>query len=92
MIVLINDFSTDILAEADLNIEMVEMCLILIGSSLPDWLETVHAVTGQYPLMSMAKSNNSNLEKLYEVAMISVPKKDKVSDKKAWNAKRMKLD
>jgi hypothetical protein len=68
-----NEFNVDALVEANLDIDTKEMYLILTGSSLAEWLETTNRVTGLYPLMSMAaKSNDCNLEDVYDVAMTNL--------------------
>ena len=66
------EFDADTLVEANLDIDTKEMYLILTGSSLGEWLETANAVTGFYPFMSMAKSNDCNLEDVYDVAMMNL--------------------
>jgi hypothetical protein len=71
--ILSNEFDADTLVEADLDIAVVEMYLILTGSSLFEWLETTNTVTGLYPFMSMAtKSKNYKLEEVYDVAMMNL--------------------
>ena len=68
-----NEFNVDVLVEANLDIDTKEMYLILTGSSLVEWLETPNGVTGLYPFMCMAtKSNNCNLEDVYNVAMMNL--------------------
>jgi hypothetical protein len=68
-----NDFDADKLVEADLEIDVMEMYLkVTTGSPLVEGLETANAVTGLYPLMSMAKSNCSNLEEVHNVAMMNL--------------------
>ena len=66
------EFDADTLVEANLDIDTKEMYLMLTGSSLGEWLETANAVTGFYPFMSMAKSNDCNLEDVYDVAMMNL--------------------
>ena len=100
--ILSNEFDADKLVEANLDIDVVEMFLILIGSSLGAWLETANAVTGLYPFMSMAKLSIYNLEDVYDAAMINLnyilqreffPRNGKCSGSKQTrdrNAKRMK--
>jgi hypothetical protein len=101
--ILSNEFNVDALVDANLDIDTMEMYLILTGSSLGEWLETVNAVTGLYPFMFMAtESNDCNLEKVYEFAMMNLnsilqrelpPRNAKRSGSK-WtrdrNTKRMK--
>ena len=71
--ILSNDFNADTLVDANLDIGTKEMYLILIRSSLGEWLETANTVTGLYPFMSMAtKSNDYNLEEVYEVTMMNL--------------------
>ena len=71
--ILSNEFDPDKLVEANLDIDTKEMFLILTGSSLFEWLETTNGVTGLYPFMCMAtKSNDCNLEDVYNVAMINL--------------------
>ena len=48
------------------------MYLIMTESSLTEWLETANMVTGLYTFMSMAKSNNYNLEDVYDIAMMNL--------------------
>ena len=68
-----NEFNVDVLVEANLDIDTKEMFLILTGSSLFEWLETMDGVTGLYPFMSMAtESNDCNLEDVYDVAMMNL--------------------
>ena len=68
-----NYFDADKLVTTNLDIDVVEMCLIMSESSLFEWLEIANAVTGLYPFMSMTiKSNGYNLEKVYEVAMMNL--------------------
>ena len=68
-----NEFNADTLVEANLDIDTKEMYLILTGSSLVEWLETMNGVTGLYPYMSMATiSSNYNLEDVYDVAMMNL--------------------
>jgi hypothetical protein len=67
-----NEFGADSLTETGLDIDVMEMYLILTGLSLGDWLETANAVTGLLPFMSMAKSNDCNLEAVYEVAIMNL--------------------
>jgi hypothetical protein len=69
------EIHVDSLAEADLDIDTMEMYLIMTGSSLPEWFETTNAVTGLYwyPFMSMAKkSNYHSLCNIYDVAMLNL--------------------
>ena len=102
--ILSNGFNKDTLVEANLDIDMREMYLILTGLSLTEWLETANAVTGLYPLMSMAKSSIYNLEDVYKFAMMNMnsiqrdcvleeSKNDKAihADERAGDAKRVKL-
>jgi hypothetical protein len=71
--ILSNEFDADTLVEADLDIAVVEMYLMLTGSSLFEWLETANEVTGLYPFMSMAtKSNDRNFEDVFVVAMMNL--------------------
>ena len=70
--ILSNEFNVDTLVDANLDIDVMEMYLVLTGSSLVDWLETTNGVTGLSPFMSMAKSNCNNLEEVYEFAMMSL--------------------
>jgi hypothetical protein len=72
--ILSNDFDADKLVDADLDIDIKEMYLIMTGSSLFAWLETPNGVTGLYPFMSMAtqSKNKCNLEDVYEVAMMNL--------------------
>ena len=68
-----NEFNGDLLTEADLDIDVVKLYLIMTGSSLAEWLETANVLTGLCPFMSMAiKSNDYNLEDVYEVAMMDL--------------------
>ena len=67
-----NDFDSDKLVEANLDIGTKEMYLILTGSSLAEWLETANAVTGLYPFMSMAKSSTYNLGDVYDATMVNL--------------------
>jgi hypothetical protein len=98
-----NEFNVDVLVEANLDIDTKKMYLILTGSSLVEWLETMNGVTGLYPFMSIAtESNDCNLEDVYDVAMMNLncilqkelpPRNAKRSGSK-WtrdpNSKRMK--
>ena len=71
--ILSNEFDPDKLVEANLDIDTMEMFLILTGSSLVEWLETMNGVTGLYPFMSMATiSSNYNLEEVYDTAMMNL--------------------
>jgi hypothetical protein len=70
--ILSNEFDADKLIDADLDTDVMEMYVILIGSSLVEWLETVNAITGLYPFMSMATSNCYSFEKVYDVAMMNL--------------------
>ena len=71
--ILSNDFDPDILVvDVNLDIDVIEMYLILTGSSLFEWLETANVVIGLHPFMSMAKSNCNNVEKVYEVVMMNL--------------------
>ena len=70
--ILSNEFNVDALVDTNLDIDTIEMYLILIGSSLFDWLETPNKVTGLYPFMSMAKLSTYNLEDVYDVAMMNL--------------------
>ena len=75
--ILSNDFmfGVDKLVEANLDIDVREMYLILTGSSLAlvDWLETANVVTGLYPFMSLAtKSNCNNRKEVYDVALMDL--------------------
>jgi hypothetical protein len=71
--ILSDEFNADTLVEANLDIDMMEMYLILTASSLGEWLETINGMTGLYPYMSMAtKSNDCNLEDVYDVAMMNM--------------------
>jgi hypothetical protein len=71
--ILSNEFDADTLVDANVDIGTKEMYLILTGSSLGEWLETINGVTGLYPFMSMAtKSSNYNLEDVYDVAMMNL--------------------
>ena len=73
LMILSNEFNADKLVEANLDIDMMEMYLNLTASSLGEWLETIHGMTGLYPFMSMAtKSNDCNLEDVYDVAMMNM--------------------
>ena len=66
-VTLSNEFNVDALGEANLDIDTIEMYLILTGSLLAEWLETINGVTGLYPFMSMAtKSSNYNLNDEFE--------------------------
>jgi hypothetical protein len=68
-----NEFDADKLVDANLDIDTKKMYLMLTGSSLGEWLETVNTVTGLYPFMSMAtESNDYNLEEVYDVAMMNL--------------------
>jgi hypothetical protein len=98
-----NEFNADKLTEANLDIGTKEMYLMLTGSSLFEWLETINGVTGLYPFMSMATElNDCNLEEVYDVAIMNLnsilprqlpPRNAKHSGSK-WtrdrNSKRMK--
>jgi hypothetical protein len=71
--ILSNDFDVDKLVEANLDIDVVKIYLILTGSSLAEWLETANTVTGLYIFMSMAnKSNCNSLQKVYKIAMMNL--------------------
>jgi hypothetical protein len=71
--ILSNEFNVDALVDTNLDIDTKEMYLTLTGSSLVEWLETTNGVTGLYPFMSMAtESNDYNLEKVYEFAMMNL--------------------
>jgi hypothetical protein len=71
--ILSNALDADTLAEADLDIDTMEMHLIMTGSSLPEWLETENTVTGLCPFMSMAKKSNCHsLCDIYDVAMLNL--------------------
>jgi hypothetical protein len=71
--ILSNEFDADTLVDANLDIGTKEMYLILTGSSLGEWLETMDGVTGLYPFMCMAtKSNDCDLEDVYDVAMMNL--------------------
>jgi hypothetical protein len=71
--ILSNEFNVDTLVDANLDFDTKEMYLTLTGSSLGEWLETPHVVTGLYPFMSMAtKSNNYNLDDVYDIAMMNL--------------------
>ena len=72
MTILNNDFDVDKLVDVDLNIDVVEIYLLLTGSSLHKWLETNNAVTGLYPFMSMVSLECHGLENVYEVAMMNL--------------------
>jgi hypothetical protein len=101
--ILSNEFNADKLVDANLEIDVIEMCLILTGSSLFEWLETTNTVTGLYPFMSMAtKSNDYNLEEVYDVAMMNLNSierncvleestKNKATDERTRDTKRAKL-
>jgi hypothetical protein len=68
-----NELNVDPLVDANLDIDVIEMYLILTGSPLVEWLETANGVTGLYPFMSMAtKSNDYKLEEVYDVAMMNL--------------------
>jgi hypothetical protein len=68
-----NEFNADTLVEANLDIDVVKLYLILTGSSLAEWLETTNGVTGLYPFMSMAtESKNYNLEDVYNIVMMNL--------------------
>jgi hypothetical protein len=71
-LILSNEFGADKLVEADLDIDVMEMYLIMTGSSLGEWLETPNEVTGLYPFMCMAKSNRNNLEDVYGIVMMNL--------------------
>ena len=71
--ILSHEFDADKLVDASLDIEVIEMYLIMTGSSLVEWLETANALTGLCPFMSMAtRSNDYKLEEVYEVAMMNL--------------------
>jgi hypothetical protein len=100
--ILSNEFDVDKLVDANLDIDVIEMYLILTGSSLFEWAETANAVSGMYPFLSMAKSNCNNLETVYDVAMMNMNifqrdyvlqeiKKNKATDERTRDAKRVKL-
>ena len=92
-----NNFYADKLVEAKLQIDVMEMYLILTGSSLGAWLETSNVVTGLYPFMSMAKSSTYNLEDVYEFAMMNLNsissdrEENAATDERTKDAKRVKL-
>jgi hypothetical protein len=70
--ILSNEFDPDKIVEANLDIDIMEMYLMLTGLSWFAWLETPNEVTGLYPFMSMAtESNDYNLEDVYDVAMMN---------------------
>jgi hypothetical protein len=71
--ILSNEFDADKLTEANLDIDVIEMYLMLTRSSLFEWLETANGVTGLYPFMSMAtKATNYSLEEVYDVARMNL--------------------
>jgi hypothetical protein len=71
--ILSNEFDADKLVDVNLDNDVIEIYLMLTGSSLTEWLETANAVTGLCPFMSMAtKSNDYKLEEVYDVAAINL--------------------
>ena len=71
--ILNNEFDSDKLLDANLDNDVMELYLMLTGSSLVEWLETANAVTGLCPFMYMAtKSNDYKLEEVYDVAMMNL--------------------
>ena len=63
--ILSNKFDADKLIDANMDIEIAEMCLFLTRSSFIEWLESANL----YPFMYMAKSNYYMLKEVYEFAM-----------------------